>query len=396
MNTHTLTVFCTRDSNTCTGPCYCDSYEQRTCVLAAQAFRLRGLILAAFFGWTFGFALSALGSQDQFAAMAMLDSAGGKVTISASGEIVQVDLRGAWVTDADLELLSTLSYLEALDLGYTKITDRGLEQLAPLQNLKTLNLRYAEYISDAGIAHLKHWRKLVHLNLRGTKVTSTVFEHVSQMRQLKFLDVAHSRVSDELFEELADLDQLESFSFGGNKMSGVALPLLKLFPSLRELDIGTSQRTDSGLWSVSVTDSNIQSIAELTHLEVLRLNRTAISDRGIAQLSRLTNLHTLDLSGTSISYVGVESLSGLPKLGRLNLSRADRIDDTAIAKLQNLRQIETLDLTLTKVSHTQLMELAKLPRLKKLFIGGLDLPSEQAGKLRAALPGCDISWWSEP
>jgi hypothetical protein len=57
------------------------------------------------------------------------------------------------------------------------------------------------------------------------------------MTTLRFLDVGHSRVNDDFFEALANLDRLEHFSFGGNKMSGVALPLLKLLPSLRELSV---------------------------------------------------------------------------------------------------------------------------------------------------------------
>ena len=141
---------------------------------------------------------------------------------------IGVDLSNAWVTDADLAKLARLPQLESINLAYTKITDQGLEHLAPLENVKVLDLYYAESVTDLGIAHLKHWKNLEHLNVRGTKVTSTLFEHIASMTKLRFLDVGHSRVNDDLFELLESLDHLEHLSFGGNKMSGAALPLAEV------------------------------------------------------------------------------------------------------------------------------------------------------------------------
>ena len=99
--------------------------------------------------------------------------------------------------------------------------------------------------------------------MRGTKVTSTLFEHIAQMTRLRYLDVGYSRVNDDSFELLENLDHLEHLAFGGNKMSGAALPSLKSLPALKELSVSGQQRTDSGLWSVSVTDFNIGHIAQL-------------------------------------------------------------------------------------------------------------------------------------
>ena len=78
------------------------------------------------------------------------------------------------------EPLARLPQLESINLAYTKITDQGLEQLAPLKNVKVLDLYYAESVTDLGIAHLKHWKNLEHLNVRGTKVTSSLFEHLAE------------------------------------------------------------------------------------------------------------------------------------------------------------------------------------------------------------------------
>ena len=181
---------------------------------------------------------------------AEIDALGARYSRNAEGAIVDVDLSNAWVTDADLGKLARLTQLESIKLAYTKVTDLGLEHLAPLQNVKVLDLYYAESVSDLGIAHLKQWKNLEYLNVRGTKVTSSLFEHLSKMTKLKFLDVGYTRVNDDLFETLESLDHLEHLAFGGNKMSGAALPFLKSLSALRELSVSGQQRTDSGLWSV--------------------------------------------------------------------------------------------------------------------------------------------------
>ena len=96
---------------------------------------------------------------------------------------IGVDLSNTWVTDADLAKVARLPQLQSINLAYTRITDQGLEHLAPLKDVKALNLHYAESVTDQGIAHLKHWKNLEHLDLRGTKVTSTLFEHIARMTQ---------------------------------------------------------------------------------------------------------------------------------------------------------------------------------------------------------------------
>jgi hypothetical protein len=191
-------------------------------------------------------------------------------------------------------------------------------------------------------------------------------------------------VNDDLFENLAHLEHLEQFSFGGNKMSGVALPMLKLLPSLRSLSVSGRQRTDSGLWSVSVTDFNVSHIAGLDQLEVLDLGETSVTDRGIAELARLSNLHTLDLSGTRVTRKGVAALSGLSKVRHLKLD---------LLAMQNL---QILELQETSVTAEGLMQLGQKASLQQLMIGGISVPPEQLDAIRSALPGCAVIWWEKP
>ena len=47
----------------------------------------------------------------------------GKPVKDAAGEIVELDLSGAWVSDADMAQVAQLRHLRKLDLSHTRITD---------------------------------------------------------------------------------------------------------------------------------------------------------------------------------------------------------------------------------------------------------------------------------
>ena len=76
-------------------------------------------------------------------------------------------------------------------------------------------------------------------------------------------------------------------------MSDSGLYVLKSLPDITSLDLNGTQRSDSGLWSVSLTDRGLETIAGLKHLERLRAAGTKISDAGVASIAsacRLTGI----------------------------------------------------------------------------------------------------------
>jgi Leucine-rich repeat (LRR) protein len=203
-------------------------------------------------------------------------------------------------------------------------------------------------------------------------------------------------VNDDLFELLDSLPHLERLAFGGNKMSGSALPLLKSYPALKELSLSGQQRTDSGLWSVAVTDFSLTHLAALTSLEALDLGDTSVTDRGLAEVAKLRKLHTLDLRGTRVTSRGLAHLAGLPNLQRLRLWKARGIDDSAVPMLLSMTRLTVLEVPETSLTAAGLRLLAQHQALRQLFLGGLDITPEQLEALRTAMPNCHISWWQKP
>ncbi len=84
--------------------------------------------------------------------------------------LLELNLAGAQIKDADLANLKGLTNLNRLHLENTPVTDAGLAQLKNLVNLNYLNL-YGTAVTDAGLEQLKSMAQLKHLYLWQTKTT---------------------------------------------------------------------------------------------------------------------------------------------------------------------------------------------------------------------------------
>ena len=144
---------------------------------------------------------------------------GGSFEKDKAGKIIAVDsLTSTWITDDDLAKLAALPELRRIDLSDTKVGDLGIAELRPLKRVTHFNCNYCAYLTDGAIAYIKHWSNLEQLNVRGSEVTSRVFEHLAAMKHLKSLDVGFSRVNDDGFDALSSLEELEDLHIGGDKM----------------------------------------------------------------------------------------------------------------------------------------------------------------------------------
>ncbi|MBM3813741.1 MAG: hypothetical protein FJW20_19110 [Acidimicrobiia bacterium] len=237
-----------------------------------------------------------------------------------------VNYRGAFVTDADLDRIAAMADVERIDLSLTRVTDLGLLRLKHLRHVRELNLFFAEWITDEGLAVLKDWPKIERLNLRGTKVTDNTLSLLAGKDSIVALDIGFAEVTDSGLQHLTRLKNLRELAFGGNKMTDVGMQVLRSLPNLTDLDIAGRQRTDSGLWSVAVTDFALDPVATLSHLE------------------------SLNLSGTQITAQGLAKLVPLRKLAKLNLYGAKRIGDDAIPHLASTPALRWVDLADTAVT----------------------------------------------
>jgi Leucine-rich repeat (LRR) protein len=282
-----------------------------------------------------------------------------------------------------MDRVATRQELRRLSLAQTRITDAGLKQLRNLGSLRELDLYYAEFVTDDGIAALRGISALERLNLRGTRVTSRVFEHLAHFEALQSLDISYTQIDDSGFDLLAELPRLERLAIGGTRIGVLALSSLKLLPALRHLDVSGMQRVDSGHWGVTLNPAILSELGSMENLISLNLSGAVLNDigadkpglkeeqrqslDGLERLAGLRNLEVLDVSRTPVNAAGVRSLRGLGKLRELRLAAAKNIDDTVIPLLEEWRALQVVALEGSRVSAEGIARLRKArPDLKLL------------------------------
>lgn len=115
-----------------------------------------------------------------------------------------------------------------------------------------------------------------------------------------------------------------------------------------------------------VTDTGLKDLEGLWNLNELYLLNTQISDAGLEHLKGLTSLRHLDLDSTLTTDVGLEHLNGLTSLRHLDLD-STHTTDVGLEHLKGLKNLVVLDLAETQTT------------------------IEGRGRLRTALPKCQIT-----
>lgn len=136
--------------------------------------------------------------------------------------IVKISLRNTKATDADLEYVSRLKTLRALDLSHTDIGNEGLARLKGLDQLEELNLAFTR-ITDEGLISLRPMINLKSLDLE---------------RPCKGEYTPANRLTDKALVHLKGLARLESLNLDWNMVTDTGLAHLETMTSLRELTLG--------------------------------------------------------------------------------------------------------------------------------------------------------------
>jgi hypothetical protein len=144
-----------------------------------------------------------------------LEKLGAVLDFGVGDRLIDVDLDGKPVTDADLDNLAPLTDLKILNLSGSRITDEGLAKLEPLKRLKFLYL-FKTDITDAGLAHLKELPRLEVLCLDQTLITDAGIKSLEALPRLEKLHV-HSRapLTDKSIESLSKHVRLFELKVGG-------------------------------------------------------------------------------------------------------------------------------------------------------------------------------------
>ncbi|HEY9045637.1 MAG TPA: leucine-rich repeat domain-containing protein [Ohtaekwangia sp.] len=282
----------------------------------------------------------------------------------------------------DLEPLTELTKLRALNLSNTAITD--LSALRNLSDLQELNLSNTK-ITD--ISALRYAEKMLKLNISNTTINN--IEVVEKMPRLTQLELSKTPVID--LTSLGSLTELQYLDISDTRVTSLAP--VSLLSKLTELDVSGSTVADlssiAGLKDISILHidstgiSDITPLANLGVLKILYANYTAINN--LNALQRLTNLEKIYCDHTQIdrsladafmaAHPGVlviyntEDLktwwNALPERWKYILSTA--IKTSADPSKEELARVTNLD-SINFSNNAQIRDIEPLRRLLKLQV----------------------------
>jgi hypothetical protein len=263
--------------------------------------------------------------------------------------------RGRWLTE--LVGPDLFAHMSGVYLGEnTSATDEDLEFLSELPQLQAVEL-FGQGITDKTIDRLKSTRGLRGLHLDDTLCTTA----------------AVSR--------LAAASSLEYFTLLGLTANDANMAPLEAMENLRSLNYCSFSRSKGMLRTV--TDAGLAHIAKLEKLEALYLDGANITDEGLAHLRGLKHLSGLAMDSPNVSDAGMLHLAGLTSLTFLNFHKL-KVGDGGVEHLAGLRELDFLCLDDSKITDVATATIAKFPKLRTLHIARTAVTDEGLRNLQSA------------
>jgi hypothetical protein len=121
----------------------------------------------------------------------------------------------------------------------------------------------------------------------------------------------------------------------------------------------------------------------------VRLTASSFDGSGLARIRDLTNLQRLDLNGTAVSDASLLHVQGLVGLKVIDLCDT-KVSDAGLAHLAGLKSLEVLYLVNTPVTDAGILHITKLESLRAIYLTGTKVSDAGLATLKQALPGLVI------
>ena len=229
----------------------------------------------------------------------------GHITSLESLNIISTQANDEWI--APLGKLTNLKKLSFVNNG--KLSDVGLEHLAGLKNLETF-----AYVGTAmkghGFAKFEVSTKLTHSSFRGSSLDDEGLQLLCEhFPNYDSISLAHAKFTDAGAVNLAKLTKLKGLEVGSHNATPACLKNLAALP-LEYLQLGEGFEGSQSIAIIKdfkslhrltltnakgLTDSDLKTIAAMTHLESLEFSSLELSEDRLSLMQSFSFLKQLRL-----------------------------------------------------------------------------------------------------
>lgn len=237
---------------------------------------------------------------------------------------------------------------------------------------------YGVPLGDDGFERLARFSSLRQLDLDNAGLTSAIAAHLPRLSSLQYLALTGiEEIGDEAMTAVAELPHLEFIRVSVTGVTDAGFKLLSKSTSIKGVVAGRTRITDSGF----------AALTRLADLRALSVYATApefrgdepnpsISDMGVSHLESCRDLEHLDISGSQVTDGGLERIAAdCPKLRRLMLDYS-AITTQGLYHVGGVTQLEQLRCYGTPIDDSAVQHFSSLHRLRE--IGG-DVELSNAG-----------------
>lgn len=223
------------------------------------------------------------------------------------------------------------------------VTDAGLNRIAQLPYIQSLNLDRSK-ITNEGIKKLEG-AKFSSLSIVGTKVDGEAGSSFTKMPNLKVLDATETALDDNGVAWIVAVPQLTQLNLDSTNITDACSAHMAKAKSLEFLSLRNTR----------IGDTTASAIAKLAKLNKLNLANTAVGDAGARAISKLSRLSNLNLDSTKITDRAITYIAKMPALLELNLSNTRLTDGSvdALCKLEGLQRLYLMNCKLTRNAITR-------------------------------------------
>jgi Leucine-rich repeat (LRR) protein len=299
-------------------------------------------------------------------------------SMSALDSIVEVDLAGTGIDDANSSFLAQHKRLKRVDLGDNPIGDAGLRNFSALEGMEKLTLKGTR-ISDDGLGSLSHMSKLRNLDLTGTNITGKGLLELANLSQLKQLTLDGTSLQSRYLEYLPFAGSLETLSLSEARLTDDDVPKLARYKNLHELyldsnplrghsldKIANLRLSFLGLAATRIDSTGFKALEKLQSVDDVGLKDTKSDDEAFSSVCKM-NLKVIRIPDTNVTDNGFFCASNFHNLTAIYIG-ATNLDMKAIRALSDLNNVQEFYFPATRINDDVIDILPSMKRLEKVWV----------------------------